>query len=219
MRRLIIALACGASIAMPALAQQTGSEPNVIERIDGAVRGFFSRFFSGPESKPVQAAPAPTPAPVAQEPPAQPSAAPAQATPPAQETAVPAARAADRGLHDAIAHGDYPSALKMIEDGADIEEKDANAGGSVLHFAVQKGKLPIIDLLVNRGADINSRTKTSTTPLHTAVFYGHLHVVEYLVSRGADINAQSALGATPLQLAMAAKQEPIAARLRELGAR
>ncbi len=219
MRRLILAFACGAFIALPALAQQAGGEPNVIERIDGAVRGFFNRIFGGQENKPVQASPAPTPAPVAQESPAQPAAAPAQATPLAQETAVSAARAADRGLHDAIAQGDYPSALKMIEDGADIESKDANAGGSVLHFAVQKGKLPIIDLLVSRGADINSRTKTGTTPLHTAVFYGHLHVVEYLVSRGADINAQSASGATPLVLAVAAKKEPIAARLRELGAR
>ena len=118
-----------------------------------------------------------------------------------------------------MAQGDYAPALKMIEEGADIEAKDATAGGSVLHFAVQKGKLPIIDLLVSRGADINSRTRTGTTPLHTAVFYGHLQVVEYLAARGADINAQSALGATPLVLAIAARKDPIATRLRELGAR
>lgn len=219
MRRLILALACGAFIALPALAQQPGGEPNVIERIDGAVRGFFNRIFGGQESKPAQAAPAPSPAPVPQAPPAQPATAPAQATPPPPESAAPVVRAADRGLHEAISRDDYASALKMIEDGADIEAKDANAGGSVLHFAVQKGKLPIIDLLVSRGADINSRTRTGTTPLHTAVFYGHLPVVEYLVSRGADINAQSASGATPLVLAIAAKKDPIAERLRELGAR
>jgi ankyrin repeat protein len=107
----------------------------------------------------------------------------------------------------------------MIEQGADIEAKDAEAGGSVLHFAVMKGKLPIIDLLVSRGADINSRTKTGTTPLHTAVLYGQLQAVEYLAAKGADVNAQSASGTTPLRLAIAAKKEPIAARLRELGAR
>ena len=224
MRRLILALACGALIALPALAQQPGGEPNVIDRIDGAVRGFLNRMFGGGESKPDQAAPAPIfkPNPAAQEPPAQPAAAPAQSADPAPEAAfkeTPIARAADRGLHDAITRDDFESALKMIEQGADIEARDAEAGGSVLHFAVMKGKLPIIDLLVSRGADINSRTNTGTTPLHTAVLYGQLQAVEYLAAKGADVNAQSASGTTPLRLAIAAKKEPIAARLKALGAR
>lgn len=224
MLRLILALDCGALIALPALAQQPGGEPNVIERIDGAVRGFFNRLFGAEENKPGQPVPSQIskPTPAAGTPPAQPASAPMRATPPAPEAAsrgAPVARAADRGLHDAITRGDYESALKMIGQGADLEAKDADAGGSVLHFAVMKGRLPIIDLLVTRGADINSRTKTGTTPLHTAVVYGQLPVVEYLSARGADINAKSASGTTPLQLAINAKKEPIAARLRELGAR
>ena len=156
----------------------------------------------------------------AEVPSAQPANLPAQpAAPEPGGREAPVARAADRGLHDAITRDDYESALKMIEHGADIEAKDADAGGSVLHFAVMKGRLPIIDLLVTRGADINSRTRTGTTPLHTAVFYGQLPVVDYLAAKGADVNARSASGTTPLQLAISARKEPIAARLRELGAR
>ena len=55
MRRLILALACGALIALPALAQQPGGDPNVLDRIDSAVRGFLNRLFGGGESKPGQA--------------------------------------------------------------------------------------------------------------------------------------------------------------------
>ena len=224
MQRLILALAFGTLFALPVAAQQPGSEPNVFENIGGTVRGIFKRIFGGGESKPAEAAPAqsPKPAPEAEQRSAQPGDAPAQSTLPAPAAAFkesPIPRTADIGLHQAIARDDYESALKMIEQGADIEAKDPEAGGSVLHFAVMKGKLPVIDLLVTRGADINSRTKNGTTPLHTAVLYGWLPVVEYLVDRGADVNAQSASGTTPLRLAIAAKNEPIAARLRKLGAR
>ena len=122
-------------------------------------------------------------------------------------------------MHDALTRGDYEAAQKSIEQGADIEAKDPGTGASVLHFAVMKGRQALIELLVARGADINSRTKNGTTPLHTAALYGQAEAVEYLVGKGADINAQSVSGATPLQLATAANDKKIAARLKELGAR
>lgn len=210
MRGLTLALLCGALVALPALAQQPQAEPNVFESIGGAVRDFFNRIFSGGEATPEEgAAPAETPKP-------PPDAAPAPAAP---FKGSPVARTVDRGLHDAIARGDHESALKMIDRGADIEAKDPGAGASALHFAVMKGNQPLIDLLVSRGADVNSRTRNGTTPLHTAVLYARLEVAELLVGKGADVNAQSASGATPLALAIAAKNEPIAARLRALGAR
>lgn len=216
MRGLILAVVCGVLVALPALAQQPQAEPNPLESIGNAVRGFFNRIFGSEESKPqetlpAEAAPAETPKP-------QPEA--AQPPPPtAAFKGSPVARTVDRGLHDAIARGDYESALKMIDRGADIEAKDPGAGASALHFAVMKGNQPLINLLVSRGADVNSRTRNGTTPLHTAVLYARLEVAEFLVGKGADVNAPSASGATPLALAIAAKNEPIAARLRELGAR
>ena len=219
MRRLILALVCGALMALPALAQpqdapQGGENP--LESIGNAVRGFFNRIFGGGENKPAESGPADA------APAASPKPQPEVAQPPAPAPAfkgTPVARAADKGLHDAISRGDYASALKMIDRGADIEAKDPGAGASVLHYAVMTGKLPIIDLLLSRGADVNSRTRNGTTPLHTAVLYARLEVVEFLVEKGADVNAQSTSGTTPLAVAIAAKNEPIAARLRELGAR
>jgi hypothetical protein len=222
MRRLILALVlvCGGLVALPSLAQQQDEqrqdEPNPLESIGDAVRGFFNRIFGGADGKPQEASPAE--AAPAESPKPQPEA--VQPPPPAAAfKGSPVARTADKGLHDAIARGDYESAIKMIDRGADIEAKDPGAGASALHFAVMMGKLPVIDLLLTRGADVNSRTRNGTTPLHTAVLYARLEVAEYLLEKGADINAQSASGATPLALAIAAKNEPIIARLKALGGR
>ena len=227
MRRLIVAVACGALVALPALAQSPPDEPNVLESIGEAVRGFLNSIFGAEPEKPAEAAkpPAavaqPAPAPPQAQSPARPQSS-AQAQPPAPPAAFkgsPLARTVDEGLSAAIAKGDFDGAQKMIERGADIEAKDPGAGASPLHFAVMKGNRPMIEMLVARGADVNSRTKNGTTPLHTAVLYARLEVVEFLVGKGANVNAESVSRATPLALAIEAKNEPIAARLRALGGR
>ena len=79
--------------------------------------------------------------------------------------------------------------------------------------------MPIVDLLIARGADVNSRTRNGTTPLHTAALYARKEIAERLLEQRADINAVSASGATPLALAVAAKNHPIADMLRARGAK
>jgi ankyrin repeat protein len=51
------------------------------------------------------------------------------------------------------------------------------------------------------------------------VLYARLEIAEFLIGKGANVNAASVSGATPLALAIAAKNEPIAARLKALGGR
>src|SRR6185369_7311011 len=98
-----------------------------------------------------------------QDPPAQPQpqAQPEQAvkdagTPPAQPVATTPTAAATQSLHAAIAKGEYAIAVKMIEQGVDVEGKDPGAGASALHYAVMKGEMPLVSLLLQRGADVNS---------------------------------------------------------------
>ena len=139
------------------------------------------------------------------------------APPPAAVT--PSAQAVPQSLQAAIAKGDYGNALKMIEQGVDIEAKDPGAGASALHYAVMKGEMPLVGLLIQRGADVNSRTKSGTTPLHTAVLYRRTEIAEYLIQKGADVNARSPSGATPLGLAIAADYHTLAMMLRSHGGR
>ncbi len=215
-RYRFVALAVAACVAAPAFAQQGG--PGVIDQI----RGFFNRIFADDPKPPAVAEP-PKPAPVETRPtapvdaPATRSAAPAPAPAPVKPSAT--AQASSRSLHEFIAKGDYSTALQMIEQGADVEAKDPGAGASALHYAVMRGRMPLIDLLLTRGADVNSRTRMGTTPLHTAVLYARLEVAELLLDSGADLNAQSSSGATPLAIADAARNQPLSAMLRARGAK
>ena len=59
MRKLILALVCGALVALPALAQQ--DEANPLESIGNAIRGLFDRIFGGAESPPETPSPAEAP--------------------------------------------------------------------------------------------------------------------------------------------------------------
>jgi Ankyrin repeats (many copies) len=232
-RERTLALVSAALIAAsPAYAQQAQQEPQAQpapaeqafpERVIDGIRGFFRSMFGQDKADPA--------APEAQPQPPQ-SPAPAQAQTEeekpafgkrsgasyAQPVAVTPHASPSLSLQGAIAKGDYVSALKMIEGGADIEAKDPGAGATALHYAVMKGDMPLVALLVQRGADVNSRTKSGTTPLHTAVLYGRYEVSEYLLGKGAEIDARSVSGATPLSLADAARFERIAKMLREHGA-
>ena len=201
-----------------ALAAAQQSEPGIGDQI----RGFFERIFGGGADKKAEQPKAEQPKaelpkaetpkpPVVEERPPPPAAQPVVAT--------PSARPESQGLHEALAKGDYSNALKMIQQGADIEAKDPGAGASALHYAVMGGKMPIIELLIARRADVNSRTRNGTTPLHTAVLYGRADAARLLIDNGAEINAQSASGATPLALAEAAKNKPVIDLLRGHGAR
>jgi hypothetical protein len=202
MRFRKIAILCCAvaalAIAPSASAQQT--EPSFV---DGVVN-FFRGIFGGTEEE--QAAPAAAPSP----------AAPAEADP---VNTAPVALVAPQSLHAVVAKGDFENARKLVEQGADLEAKDPGTGASVLHYAVMRGNPEILQFLLGRGVDVNSRTRNGTTPLHTAVLYNRYEVAEMLLNKGAEIDAKSASGATPLAIATAARNRTIADLLRARGAK
>jgi hypothetical protein len=237
-RRLRVSLG-RASLAMAlvlpsfALAQQPSApeSPGIIERITEGVRGVFNSIFGGapqadPAKPPEQAPAAPMPAPAPQ--PDMPAAAspvipaaPAQgsvaAVPPPAPPAAPTAASAS--LPTAIARGDYATAAALIEQGVDLELRDEETGATALHFAVMKGRMELVEKIVARRADVNSRTRNGTTPLHTAVVYARKEIAEFLLDNGADIHARSARGISALEFALDAKNQPIANMLRERGAK
>ena len=122
-------------------------------------------------------------------------------------------------LSEDIARGDYATAAALIEQGADLELRDEKTGASALHFAVMKGRMELIQQIVTRRADVNSRTRNGTTPLHTAVVYARKEIAEFLLDNGADIHARSTRGISALEFARDARNQPIADMLRERGAK
>ena len=112
-------------------------------------------------------------------------------------------------------------AKKLIERGADVNEKDKN-GYQILHYAVLSDNPKMIELLVDHGADVYAKANNGWTVLHSAAlnaraevllsnavvnrafhFKGNLEVVQWLVEHGADVNAKDNNGCTVLHSAVA----------------
>ena len=108
-------------------------------------------------------------------------------------------------LHIALhlaTENNYKQIKFLVNKDADINSKD-NQGYTPLHYAALKCHTEIVTLFVNKGANINAKSKLNgKTPLHNAASENHKNVVEFLVSTGADINAKSKPnGQTPLESA------------------
>ena len=62
---------------------------------------------------------------------------------------------------------------------------------SVLIIAARKGHIKIVDLLLERGADVNTCDANQVTPLMVACCYGHKEIVTKLLERGARLDIQT----------------------------
>ena len=65
-------------------------------------------------------------------------------------------------------------------------------------MAATQGHATVVQLLLQKGASHEDRTRTGVTPLLAAAIEGHGAVVEALLAAGADPNAADARGVTPL---------------------
>ena len=75
---------------------------------------------------------------------------------------------------------------------------DSSAGWSALAQAAGAGHRDVVELLLDRGADINIRWDFGRTALHEAAIYGRASVVELLLSRGVEADARDLNGETAL---------------------
>lgn len=88
----------------------------------------------------------------------------------------------------------------VIEGGYPVE------GATPLWTASTLGRLKLVRLLVDRGAQIEHTTDSRSTPLRGAAFDGHCEVCEFLIERGADIDKPNQVGQSPLTIAAAMKK-------------
>jgi ankyrin repeat protein len=89
---------------------------------------------------------------------------------------------------------------------------------SLLHIAVEHGRLPLVCALVGLHADINARNGGNSTALTYAASAGNTDIVRFLVSQHADVNAGSDVSHTPLAYARMNHHADIVQILEKAGA-
>jgi ankyrin repeat protein len=84
-------------------------------------------------------------------------------------------------------------------------------GWTPLHLAAFFGHLPVVGLLLERGADINARSGNGlhNTALHAAVAGGRVESALALIEAGAEVNVADSGGHTPLHIAAEGGYLPI----------
>ena len=96
--------------------------------------------------------------------------------------------------------GDIHGVKWHLEQGADVNAPYKNR--SLLHEAVSYDHKEIVELLIDKGAELNIKDDDGVTPLHEAVdSISQKDIIELLITNGADINAKTNLGSTPLDWA------------------
>jgi len=76
-----------------------------------------------------------------------------------------------------------------------------HAGLTALHMAAFGGNTDEVEALLEKGADVNCRSKDGKTALHLAAATGHTKCANLLIAHGADIEARDKQGSTPLAVA------------------
>jgi len=99
----------------------------------------------------------------------------------------------------AVRAGNRPDIERQIAANPEAVQGMDGGGSTPLHHAAGYGPLANVELLINKGADVNAKNRRRSTPLHWAI---HDEAkVRLLLSKGAEVNTRQAQGRTPLFLA------------------
>ena len=109
---------------------------------------------------------------------------------PVAEAALPeptTAKAPDIPIREAVKTGNIEAVKQHLDAGADVNAK-GKYGRTPLHYAAPRGLKKIIDLLIARGADVNTKIEVGDykgqTPLDGAIQWNHPETAGLLRKHG-----------------------------------
>lgn len=88
-------------------------------------------------------------------------------------------------LHTAAQSGNLKQVKSLLDSGVDVNTPHPHDGSSPLIFAIIGGKAETVRLLVQRGADVNTKTKEGKSALFWANQFRHKEIVKILKEAGA----------------------------------
>ena len=100
-----------------------------------------------------------------------------------------------RGKHrhflEAASSGDVPRMEYLLYKGAEIDTTSKSKGGrSALLLAAENGREEAVKVLLEKGANFDTKDSSDYTALHLAAQYGEMSVVQVLLDKGANFNAK-----------------------------
>ena len=120
-----------------------------------------------------------------------------------------------------LSGGDNEIIKTLIDKGADVNARDANAkypDTTALMEAVISDNIEIVKILLDKGANINLQAKYGDTALMKAVQSGNVEIVKILLDKGADTNIKRSDGYTALMNAIMSNNINIVKLLLDKGA-
>lgn len=103
-------------------------------------------------------------------------------------------QAAGKGNMDRVKH-------HLKKRGRAVLFEKEPGGWTALHKAARKGKVEMVDYLIDNMADLESTDASLSTPLHCACWKGHVDVVAKLLEKGANPHAVTESGWNPVHSA------------------
>ncbi|KXH64748.1 hypothetical protein CNYM01_02062 [Colletotrichum nymphaeae SA-01] len=106
----------------------------------------------------------------------------------------PADRLFRTPLFLAVMHGREATVRILLEYNADVDMRGGKRCSTPLHEASKAGHKvaeAIVKLLIENGADVESRCDDGDTALHAASEAGNERITKFLIENGADVNAEN----------------------------
>lgn len=121
-------------------------------------------------------------------------------------------------LHLAIRDNDIAAVEKLINQKVNLNAVDSRGCGlTPLYLSMKQGRIEIMELLLEAGADVNS--KTEQIPLHFSVQIKSVEMTELLLKYDAVVDRKNHTGETALMLALGRKFFDLARVLIKHGAK
>jgi uncharacterized protein len=128
-------------------------------------------------------------------------------------------------MFEACAAGVRPQVEEWLEEDASLIRAFSHDGFTPLHLAAFFGRIPVVELLLSRGAPVDevSQNASALRPLHSAVAHRQaqvaLEIARALIAKGADVNTVQHGGWTALHAAALHGNLPLVRLLLDAGAK
>ncbi|XP_044764945.1 KN motif and ankyrin repeat domain-containing protein 2-like isoform X2 [Coccinella septempunctata] len=104
----------------------------------------------------------------------------------------------------------HANVVRRLFQMADVNQRAKQHGQTALMLAVSHGKLDMVKMLLEAGADINIQDDDGSTALMCAAEHGHIEIVKHFLSQpDCDSTITDVDGSTALKIAMEAEHRPI----------